>query len=40
MRHKAPDIVIKAFRDLDTAFFGGNLSGNCLVFVSMSFNSE
>lgn len=36
MRHKAPDIVIRAFRDLDTAFFGGNLSGNCLVFVSMT----
>lgn len=40
MTHKAPDIVIKAFRDLDTAFFGGNLSGNCLVFVSMSSISE
>ncbi len=36
MRHKAPDIVIKAFRDLDIVFFGGNLSGSCRVFVSIT----
>ena len=35
MKYKAPDIVIRAFRDLDTVFFGGNLSGKVLVFVSM-----
>ena len=26
-----PDIVVKAFNDLDTLFFGGRLSGNVLV---------
>ena len=34
MKRKAPDIVIRAFRDLDIVFFGENLSGNCIVWVS------
>ena len=34
MKPKAPDIVIRAFRDLDIVFFGENLSGNCIVWVS------
>lgn len=34
MKYKAPDIVIRAFRDLDAAFFGGHLIGNVLVHVS------
>ena len=35
MRNKAPDIVIKAFRDLDIVFFNGALSGNVVVYVSL-----
>ena len=32
--NKAPDVAIKAFRDLDTVFFGGVLSNRCTVRVS------
>ena len=39
MKHKAPDIVIRAFRDLDAAFFGGHLIGNVLVHVSKIYHS-
>ena len=35
MRHKAPDIVIKAFRDLDIVFFGESLCGHVIIWVSM-----
>ena len=36
MEHKAPDVAIKAFRDLDTVFFRGILSNNCTIRVSMT----
>ena len=31
IKNWGPDLVIKAFRDLDTVFFKGRVVGNCLV---------
>ena len=31
IKNWGPDLVIKAFRDLDTVFFRGRVVGNCLV---------
>lgn len=31
IKESAPDLIIKAFKDLDTLFFLGRLHGNCLI---------
>ena len=31
IKNWGPDLIIKAFRDLDTVFFRGRVVGNCLV---------
>ena len=35
MRNKAPGMVIKAFRDLETVFFNGAPGGNVVVCMSL-----